>query len=196
MKRTFDFTCASLALIVLSPMLLIIWLCIVVTSGLPGFFKQQRVGLNGMEFTLLKFRTMTVNKSSEAGTFDAGSTARVTRIGRFLRKTKLDELPQLWNVVKGDMSIIGPRPEVRKWVEIYPDRWKKVLSVRPGITDNASIIFRNEEELLAESETPEKTYKEEILPKKLDLYEKYVDNNSFLIDLNIIFRTIIAILHN
>ena len=106
------------------------------------------------------------------------------------RSTKLDELPQLWNVLRGDMSLVGPRPEVQKWVDVYPERWSRVLSLRPGITDNASLEFRNEEELLAASSNPEKTYSDEVLPRKLDLYEDYVQNHSLAGDIRIIFRTI------
>ena len=118
-------------------------------DGLPVFFRQTRVGLLGHDFLLNKFRTMSLTKQSVHGSFDAGDRSRITGIGSFLRKTKLDELPQLWNVLVGDMSIVGPRPEVRKWVDAYPHRWAKVLTIKPGITDPASIFYRNEEELLA-----------------------------------------------
>ena len=133
---------------------------------------------------------MSVKRGTEDGSFDVGSTRRVTRFGRFLRKTKLDELPQLWNVLKGDMSLVGPRPEVRKWVQIYPERWKRVLKVKPGLTEPASIEFRNEEELLARSKNPEHTYRTVILPRKLDLYEEYVKTQSLFGDIRILFRTI------
>jgi lipopolysaccharide/colanic/teichoic acid biosynthesis glycosyltransferase len=133
---------------------------------------------------------MAVRKDAEKGSFDAGSTTRVTRIGKILRKTKLDELPQLWNVLKGDMSLVGPRPEVRKWVEVYSERWCFVHQVRPGITDPASIKFRNEEEILSKSDNPEKTYKDEILPLKLSLYEQYVQDRTFLGDIKLIFQTL------
>jgi lipopolysaccharide/colanic/teichoic acid biosynthesis glycosyltransferase len=179
--------------IVLSPLLAILWLAVVAETGLPGLFRQRRVGRRGQDFTLLKFRSMTVRRGAEQGSFDAGNATRVTRVGRFLRKAKLDELPQLWNVLKGDMSLVGPRPEVRKWVEAYPERWAKVLIVRPGITDPASIEFRNEEELLARSPDPERTYREEILPRKLDLYERYVATRSFWRDVGILVRTVGAV---
>ncbi|GAO28538.1 bacterial sugar transferase [Geofilum rubicundum JCM 15548] len=133
---------------------------------------------------------MTVVKEAASGSFDAGDSSRVTRVGRWLRKSKIDELPQLWNVLVGDMSLVGPRPEVQKWVAVYPERWQVVHSVRPGITDNASIEFRNEEALLATSDAPETTYKEVVLPQKLALYENYVRQNSFLGDIRIIFKTI------
>jgi lipopolysaccharide/colanic/teichoic acid biosynthesis glycosyltransferase len=117
----------------------------------------------------------------------------VTRVGKLLRKTKLDEFPQLWNVLVGDMSLVGPRPEVRKWVEAYPDRWAKVLAVRPGITDPASIEFRNEEELLAAAPNPETYYRKVILPRKLDLYEEYVETRSFWGDVGILLKTVWAV---
>lgn len=130
---------------------------------------------------------------AEKGRFDAGNTSRVTQVGRFLRKTKIDEFPQFFNVLKGDMSIIGPRPEVEKWVNVYPGRWKRVHAVRPGITDPASIAFRNEEEILAAAIDPETTYREIILPKKLDMHEDYVRNQSFFGDLQLLFKTAYAV---
>jgi len=136
---------------------------------------------------------MTVRPGAEHGSFDPGSAARVTGIGWFLRSWKLDELPQLWNVVRGDMSLVGPRPEVRKWVEAYSDRWARVLTVRPGITDPASIRFRNEEDLLAKSADPEQTYRNKILPIKLDLYEEYIATRSFLGDMVVIVQTALAV---
>ncbi len=194
--------CACLGLIALSPLLLIFAFAVWAGSGWPIFFRQQRVGRKGRNFTLLKFRTMTVKgrakegeegKSQDEGTFDAGDTSRVTPIGRFLRKSKMDELPQLWNVVRGDMSLVGPRPEVRKWVDVYPDRWANVLTVRPGITDPASIQYRNEEEILAAASDPERTYRKEILPLKLNLYENYVRSRTFAGDIQIILETFKAL---
>lgn len=156
----------------------------------PVFFIQQRIGQQGKPFRLIKFRTMKVASGKTSGSFDAGDNTRITPLGRFLRKTKLDELPQLINVLKGEMSFVGPRPEVKQWTEVYPEKWKIVHSVKPGITDNASIEFRNEEEILAKSNDPIKTYKEEILPRKLDLYIDYVNNRSGWGDLIIIYKTI------
>lgn len=137
---------------------------------------------------------MSIDKKASKGSFDAGSSLRVTKIGKVLRKTKLDELPQLWNVFKGDMSFVGPRPEVRKWVDTYPHRWKKVHQIRPGISDPASIKFRNEEEILAESEDPNKCYLEQVLPAKLELYEKYVDEQNFVYDIKLILKTIMVVI--
>ena len=194
MKRLLDMAGALAGLVALAPLLGLLWLAVVAESGLPGFFRQQRAGWRGRYFALLKFRSMTVRRGTEAGSFDAGSAASVTRIGRILRKTKLDELPQLWNVLKGEMSLVGPRPEVRKWVEVYPERWAKVLTVRPGITDPASIEFRNEESLLAKSQDPERTYRDEILPRKLALYEQYVATRGFRGDVGILFKTVWAVI--
>lgn len=125
--------------------------------------------------------------------FEPGNLGRVTPIGRFMRRTKLDELPQLLNVLKGDMSLVGPRPEVKKWVAVYPERWAVVHSVRPGITDPSSLIYRKEEELLADSTEPEKVYQEEILPHKLALYEEYVRENNIFTDFAIIVKTVFSV---
>lgn len=133
---------------------------------------------------------MKINITSNNNNFEPGNTTRVTKIGKYLRKTKLDELPQLFNVLKGDLSLVGPRPEVKRWVDIYPERWAKIHSIRPGITDNASILFRNEEEILSGSADPEKTYREMILPIKLDLYENYLKNHSIFGDIKLIFKTV------
>lgn len=189
-KRVFDFIFSIIVLILLMPLFVIIGIPIKLNDKGSVFFLQERVGKNGSPFWLYKFRSMSVMKTASQGLFEPGNVSRVTPIGKILRKSKLDELPQLINVLKGDMSLVGPRPEVRKWVEAYPERWKKILSVLPGITDNASIEFRNEEVLLTNSECPEKTYREMVLPHKLDLYEKYIDNHSFTGDLNIITKTI------
>lgn len=137
---------------------------------------------------------MSVAHKYSNSTFDAGDKSRITKIGSFLRKTKLDELPQLWNVLIGDMSIVGPRPEVRKWVDVYPDRWAKVLTVKPGITDPASIYYRNEEELLAQADDPMACYRDQVLPHKLDLYEEYVRTRTFWGDILLIFKTIMLVL--
>lgn len=139
---------------------------------------------------------MRVVREAASGTFDAGDTSRITKIGAFLRKTKLDELPQLWNVFIGDMSFVGPRPEVRKWVDAYPGRWAKVLTVKPGITDPASIFYRNEEELLAQADDPVACYRDQILLHKLDLYEEYVKTRTFWGDIFLIFKTIMLVLFN
>lgn len=196
MKRVFDIMVSAFSLLLLWPLLLFLAALVKAHDGGSVFFRQQRVGRNGENFKLLKFRSMTELKDAENGEFEAGSRKRVTPVGKILRKTKLDELPQLWNVVCGDMSLVGPRPEVRKWVEAYPARWALVHAVSPGITDPASIHFRNEEEILARSSNPERTYREEILPCKLTLYEHYVHTHSFLGDIKILIKTVWVVLRD
>ena len=191
MKRLFDIIFSLLILVSSIPVLFVTFLFLVfdLNNG-PILFIQERIGQNRKTFKIYKFRTMALSKIIANSDFDAGDISRVTKLGSILRKAKLDELPQLINVLKGDMSIIGPRPEVQQWTEVYPEKWKIVHSVKPGITDNASIEFRNEEELLAQSEDPIKTYKDEILLRKLDLYIDYVNNQSFWGDIMIILKTI------
>ncbi|MDR1924938.1 MAG: sugar transferase [Planctomycetaceae bacterium] len=193
LKRTFDIILSFIGIIILLPILLVIAVLVKLTSKGPVFFTQTRVGRNGVDFKLYKFRSMTVLDEASKGRFDAGDTSRITTIGKFIRKTKLDELPQLWNVVCGDMSLVGPRPEIRQWVERYKERWQKILTARPGITDPASIVFRNEEEVLSQSNEPLLHYEKIILPQKLKLYEQYVNHQSLHYDLFLIFKTIIFI---
>ena len=190
MKRLFDVILSLLGLIVLSPILILIAIVVKVNSKGPVFFRQKRVGRSGKPFNLYKLRSMTLFQLATEGIFEPGNVSRVTSVGKFFRKSKLDELPELISVVIGDMSLVGPRPEVGDWVAVYPDAWKKILTVRPGVTDNASIMFQNEESILAEVDDPEQVYREVILPKKLELYTDYVDNRSFLGDILIILRTI------
>jgi lipopolysaccharide/colanic/teichoic acid biosynthesis glycosyltransferase len=193
-KRLFDTVLSCLGLLLLSPLLLIVAGMILFWDESPIFFRQIRVGRNGKDFILIKFRTMTISQEGFKGSFDVGNKNRVTRIGAFLRKTKLDELPQLWNVFKGDMSFVGPRPEVRQWVDVYPERWARILAVKPGLTDPASIYYRNEEELLAQADDPVIYYRDHILPHKLALYEDYVRTRSFCGDIYLILKTIFALL--
>ena len=199
MKRMFDVMIAGIGLMMGSLVLALVALAIRMASGAPILFRQSRVGRDGRPFILWKFRTMTVmrsaaqgvrRKAQDGGSFDVGDSSRVTPLGRWLRQAKLDELPQLWNVLIGDMSLVGPRPEVRKWVDAYPERWGGVLTVRPGITDPASIVYRNEEAILARSPDPERTYREVILPHKLDLYEEYVRTQGFWRDIGILLTTL------
>lgn len=189
MKRVLDILVAVTLLVVLFPVLLVISTLIKIDSKGPVFFRQQRIGQFGKPFRIIKFRSMTAAPQAEKGRFDAGSEVRVTRIGRILRKSKLDEVPQLLNVLKGEMSLVGPRPEVEKWVNAYPQRWRCIHTAKPGITDPASIEFRNEEELLKASTDPEQTYRDEILLQKLALYEQYIQNRSFWVDLKLLFQT-------
>jgi len=190
LKRGFDVVSSLIGIILLFPFLLILWISIQLESSGGGFYRQIRVGKNGIDFRLWKFRTMQTGADKKGLLTIGGRDSRVTRIGYYLRKYKLDELPQLINVLVGDMSIVGPRPEVRKYVELYSQDQRKVLSVKPGITDYASIEYSNENELLAQSENPERTYIEEVLPAKLELNQKYLNDQGFFIDLRIIFQTI------
>lgn len=194
MKRLFDFFASLFGLIFLFPVFLIIGILIILDSGFPIFYRQTRVGLNGVDFKLLKFRSMHTD-ADKRGLLTVGDRdPRITKMGFILRKSKLDELPQLINVLLGDMSLVGPRPEVRKYIDHYTKDQMRVLSVRPGITDNASIRFRNETEILAKQDDPEKYYIEHILQEKAALYLDYVDNRSFVGDLKMIFNTLIAII--
>lgn len=196
LKRTFDSISSLCGIILMFPLFMIIWLCIRLESPGGGFYSQVRVGKNGIDFRLWKFRTMHIGADKKGLLTIGGRDSRVTRIGFYLRKYKLDELPQLINVLVGDMSIVGPRPEVRKYVNLYSSDQRKVLSIKPGITDYASIEYSNENELLAQSSDPEKIYIEEILPAKLELNQKYLNGQGFFTDLKIIFYTIRKIVSN
>lgn len=188
-KRLFDIISSLIALLVFLPILVFISVLIVLTSKGSVFYTQIRVGKNQKEFNLLKFRTMKPG-SDKAGQLTVGENdSRITRVGVILRKLKLDEIPQLLNVIKGEMSVVGPRPEVPKYVNLYSQEQLKVLTVRPGLTDLASIEFINENEILGKSENPEKEYVEVIMPKKLQLNILYIKNQSFLGDIKLIFRT-------
>ena len=194
-KRFFDFLAALILFMLFFPLFVVIAILVKLDSKGPVFFRQQRGGRGGVFFDILKFRSMTVKEDSDGKDFDAGGSVRITTIGKILRKSKMDELPQLINVLRGEMSLVGPRPEVRTYIELYPERWNKVLSVTPGITDPASVVFRDEEELLSKADDPEKEYRENILPTKLDLYEKYVDSISLIGDIKVLFKTIFVIIH-
>lgn len=165
----------------------------VATCGFPIFYLQTRVGKNGKDFKLFKFRTMVKDSDKKGLLTVGGRDPRVTKIGYYLRKYKLDELPQLFNVLFGSMSLVGPRPEVRKYVDMYTQEQQQVLSVKPGITDFASLEFINENEVLAKSSNPEETYIKEIMPQKLALNRKYIQQQSFLVDIKIIFNTVLKI---
>ena len=189
MKRIFDLLFSFLGLVILSPFLLVIAILIVIDSKGDIFYLQQRVGKDNKDFNIFKFRTMRPNSDKQGLLTVGAKDSRITKIGVFLRKYKIDELPQLINVLIGNMSFVGPRPEVRKYVDLYNSEQKKVLTVKPGITDYASIKYSNENELLAKSENPEKTYIEEIMPAKLELNLKYIKEASLLTDIKIIFKT-------
>ncbi|MDD2386989.1 MAG: sugar transferase [Bacteroidales bacterium] len=193
MKRVFDIVCSFLGLLALLPLFILISILIIIDSKGGIFFRQVRVGKNNKDFKILKFRTMRPN-SDKSGLLTIGSKDnRVTKIGYFLRKYKLDELPQLINVFVGDMSFVGPRPEVRKYVDMYDQKQLKVLSLRPGITDYASIEYSNENELLSKSDNPEQTYINEIMPAKLSLNLKYIKEKGIKTDIRLIFKTIAKI---
>ncbi len=190
-KRFFDIVFSMLGLIILSPFFIIIAILIKSTSRGEVFFRQTRVGIHGKYFRIHKFRTMVVNAESLGLKITVGDDVRITSIGKFLRKYKLDELPQLIDVVLGTMSLVGPRPEVPEYVELYPEEVKKiVLSVRPGITDWSSIIMIDESEQLAKNSDPKTSYINDIMPKKLAYAVKYVKNRSFFQDCLIILATI------
>ncbi len=190
--RFFDIMFSLLGLIVLCPLIFVIILLIKMTSKGKVFFPQLRVGQYGKDFKVLKFRTMHVNAESKGFLTVGGKDNRITKIGYYLRKYKLDELPQLINVLKGEMSIVGPRPEVRKYVDLYTEQQRKVLEVLPGITDYASIEFRNENDLLALKENPEEYYIKELIPKKNSLNFKYINNQSLAEYLYIIQKTFVT----
>ncbi len=190
LKRAFDIFFSFIGLIILSPFLIIISIIIIIDTKGGAFYLQQRVGRNNKDFSLFKFRTMQVNAEKKGLLTIGGRDARITWSGYFLRKYKLDELPQLLNVLFGTMSFIGPRPEVRKYVELYNDEQKKVLTVRPGITDVASIAYFNENEILGKAANPEQTYIDEVMPAKLKLNLEYIAQRSFTKDIGIIFRTL------
>ncbi|MVX65197.1 sugar transferase [Clostridium chromiireducens] len=193
-KRIFDLVCSTLGLIVLSPVFIFISIRIKSGSDGPIFFKQIRVGEKSKEFEILKFRTMVVDAEKLGRQITVGNDSRITKIGAFLRKYKLDELPQLINVFKGDMSLVGPRPEVPRYVKLYDEKQIKVLEVKPGITDLASIRYRDENELLGEAENPDEFYINTIMPDKLALNLEYISRNNIFLDIYIILQTIIKCL--
>ena len=194
MKRLFDILFSLLVLIIGLPFGLLIVICIAVDSRGNVIYKQKRVGRNNVDFQLYKFRTMCADADKGSQITVSDHDSRITKTGAFLRKYKIDEFPQFLNILKGEMSIVGPRPEVRKYVEMYTPEQMRVLSVRPGLTDYASIRYVNENALLAASDNPEETYIHEIMPDKLNLNLKYVDEQSLWVDMKIMWQTLLAIL--
>lgn len=190
LKRIFDIICSLVGILFLLPIFLFISVAVLVNSGFPVFYFQTRVGKNNKDFKLYKFRTMYTDSDKKGLLTVGGRDPRVTPVGYYLRKFKLDELPQLFNVLFGSMSLVGPRPEVRKYVEMYDQDQKRVLEVKPGITDYASLEYINENEILAKSENPEQTYIHEIMPAKLKLNMRYINEAGLLTDLTIITRTV------
>lgn len=196
-KRLFDWVASGFGLLMLSPMLVLVALWIKYDSNGPVFFRQERVGLGGRVFLIHKFRTMTVNAEAKGPQITVGNDARVTRSGALLRKSKVDELPQLIDVWLGRMSLVGPRPEVPRYMNQYPPEVRsKVLSVRPGITDWASIQFKDENRILGTAADPEVAYVQEVMPIKQRFYMDYVDQRTFMGDMHIIVATLAAIVRD
>ena len=193
LKRIFDIISSLFGLILLSPFMLIIAILIKLDSKGSVFFKQVRVTKNGREFKIFKYRTMKIG-SDKFSQITVGKDSRITKVGDFLRKYKLDEIPQLINVLMGDMSLVGPRPEVPKYVALYTEEQREILKVRAGITDYASIEFSNENDILANEADPEKAYIEKIMPRKIELNKKYLSEISVMTDIKIILLTIKKIL--
>ena len=193
-KRVFDFVVAASVLLILGPVLLLI--CILIKTGSPGpcFYNGTRIGKNGKPFKICKFRTMVIHADKIGGSSTPENDPRITAVGKTLRRYKLDELPQFWNVLTGEMSLAGPRPQVAWAVELYTPEERALLNLRPGITDYASIKFRNEAEILKGSLDPDKDYLEKIAPEKMRLELEYLRNCSFLEDLKILFATFLAIM--
>ena len=195
MARIFDVLASILGLIVLSPLFLILAIFIKLDSKGPVYYKQQRVGKNNEDFLLYKFRTMGIGADQKGPLITVGNDDnRITKIGGFLRKYKIDELPQLINVLVGDMGLVGPRPEVRRYVDLYSENQMQVLQVKPGITDVASIEFSDENELLKQQTNPEEFYINEVMPRKLELNLQYLKKRSLYSDMKVILDTILKIL--
>lgn len=193
-KRSMDIVLSACALAILWPLLLLIALAIWIDDPGPVFYRQVRVGRNGKTFRIFKFRSMVMDADKKGLAITVGRDSRITRVGAVLRKTKLDELAQLLNVFLGQMSFVGPRPEVPKYVELYTPYQRQVLLVRPGITDYASIAYRNENDLLAGAPNPEAMYIEQIMPDKIELNMKYLREISPLADIRLILKTIVAVI--
>ena len=190
-KYCFDLVSSLTGLVLLSPLFVVIAVWIRVDSAGPVFFRQVRVGRHGRPFRIFKFRTMSADAEARGRTITVGDDPRITRAGRFLRKFKLDELPQLFNVIRGEMSLVGPRPEVPRYVEFYPEEIRtQVLSIRPGITDIASILYKDENTVLAGAADPEATYVNVVLPEKLKHYVRYVSERSLWLDFKIVMMTL------
>ena len=191
MKRVFDIFCSFIILIIFLPFGILIALFVLFDSRGGVFYVQERVGKDQKPFGLIKFRTMFVNSEKEGKLTVGMNDYRITRIGRFLRRSKLDEFPQFFNVLIGDMSIVGPRPEISEYVALYSDEQKIILNFKPGITDVASLEYYRENEILGAAEDPEKTYIEEIMPAKIELNKKYIKNASIGQDIKIMWRTVL-----
>ena len=192
-KRTFDVVVSVLGLLLLLPFGVAVALLIKWDSRGPVFFRQERVGRGFRPFFIYKFRTMVQDASRKGGPITVGEDPRTTRVGRYLRKTKIDELPQLINVVRGEMSFVGPRPEVRQYVELFRKDYKEILKVRPGITDLATLKYRDEADVLGQSQDPEEEYVNRILPEKIHLAKEHLRRSSFFLDLTLVFKTLLKL---
>jgi lipopolysaccharide/colanic/teichoic acid biosynthesis glycosyltransferase len=195
MKRVFDVLLSTIALILLAPLLLFLAVLIRLDSAGPALFRQERVGRSGRVFHILKFRTMVQDAPFKGGPITIGHDPRITTVGTWLRNTKIDELPQLFNILKGDMSFVGPRPEVQKYVDLFRQDFEQILRVRPGLTDLASLRYRDEAALLGSFEDPEEAYREHILPDKIRLAKEYVRRSSMLFDVALMLRTLLKVAH-
>jgi lipopolysaccharide/colanic/teichoic acid biosynthesis glycosyltransferase len=194
-KRTFDLVTALLGLALLSPLLLLVALLIKLDSTGPIFFRQERIGKGFHPFRIYKFRTMVHDAPRRGGPITFGADPRITRLGRVLRQTKIDELPQLLNVLRGEMSFVGPRPEVRPYVELFRDDYEEILQVLPGVTDLASVQYRNETEVLGRFADPEAAYVGHILPEKINLAKEYIRRSSLFFDITLILKTLFRLVH-
>jgi lipopolysaccharide/colanic/teichoic acid biosynthesis glycosyltransferase len=190
MKRLFDVLASALGLLVLSPLLAAVALLVKLSSRGPVLFRQERIGRHFRPFLIYKFRTMVPDAPARGGPLTAGEDPRITPVGRVLRRSKLDELPQLLNVLRGEMSLVGPRPEVRRYVELFRRDYEEILRARPGITDLASLAYRQEAEILGRAENPEEEYVRHILPKKIRLNKEYLRRSSLFFDLGLIGKTV------
>ena len=188
-KRAFDIAAAFIGLLLLSPLFILLGLLVWLDSPGPIFFRQERMGKGFRPFLIYKFRTMVQDAPHKGGPITFGKDPRITRVGNFLRKTKIDELPQLINVLKGQMTFVGPRPEVGKYVELFRQDYEEILKVRPGITDLASLKYRDEATILGRSKNPEEEYLNHVLPDKIDLAKEYIRRSSFFFDLSLILKT-------
>ena len=192
-KRAFDVMMSLVGLISLFPLLVLVAVMIKLDSAGPVFFRQERIGMQFRPFRIFKFRTMVHDASAKGGLITFGRDPRITRAGWILRKTKTDELPQLINVLKGEMSLVGPRPEVARYVQAFQKEYEEILKVRPGITDLASLKYRNEEAILGQSDHPEEEYVKRILPEKIKLAKEYIRQSSLLFDITVIFKTLLKV---
>jgi lipopolysaccharide/colanic/teichoic acid biosynthesis glycosyltransferase len=192
-KRILDFSLALIGLIIIFPILLVIGIKTKIHSRGPVFFKQKRLGRHWKEFEIFKFRTMIQNAEIKGPKVTKEDDWRITGFGRFLRRYKLDELPQLINIIKGEMSFVGPRPEVLKYAKYFKNDYNEILMIRPGLTDYASLEFKNESDILKGEKDPEKVYLEKILPIKIEYYKKYLNKRNLLVDIKLIFKTIYSI---